>query len=207
MPSISSEHSDWRSRLKERLEPVLQSPTVVADISIYQGVPFAIFCYYPTEELAVRREVRLLAKRIETASGRKVHVFSMADLLKEAIERVYPPAGQDFYDGERSFMDMDQEDRLQKVQGDVERLLSEEVPLPESLRVLSQGMTKDKDIIFLTRVGALFPAYRASALLENLMGIVTVPTVLFYPGTRSGPSSLRFMDSLDAIHGYRCKIF
>lgn len=207
MSRILSAASDWRARLKERLEPVLLSPTLVADISIYQGVPFAIFCYHPTEELAVRHEVRLLAKRIETSTSRKVHVFSMAELVKEAIQRVYPPDGRDFYDGERSFMDMSEEDRLQKVQGDVERLLSEEVPLPQSLRARSEGLSKDKDLIFLTRVGALFPAYRASALLENLMGIVTVPTVLFYPGTRSGPSSLRFMDSLDAVHGYRCKIF
>jgi hypothetical protein len=207
MSTIFSAANEWRARLKERLEPVLLSPTLVADISIYQGVPFAIFCYYPTEELVVRHEARLLAKRIETSTSRKVHMFSMAELVKEAIQRVYPPDGRDFYDGERSFMDMSEEDRLQKVQGDVERLLSEEVPLPQSLRARSEGLSKDKDLIFLTRVGALFPAYRASALLENLMGIVTVPTVLFYPGTRSGPSSLRFMDSLDAVHGYRCKIF
>jgi hypothetical protein len=207
MSSILSAASDWRVRLKEKLEPILMSPTVVADISIYQGVPFAIFCYYPTEELAVRHETRLLATRIETAGRRKVHILSMADIVKEAIQQVYPPDGREFYDGERSFMDMGEEDRLQKVQGDVERLLSEDVPLPQSISKRCEGLSKDKDIIFLIRVGALFPAYRASALLENLMGIVTVPTVLFYPGTRSGPSSLRFMDSLDAIHGYRCKIF
>lgn len=207
MSSISSTTSDWRSRLKERLEPVLQSPNLIADISIYQGVPFAIFCYYPTEELAVRHETRLLAKRIETGTGRKVHILSMAEFLEEAIRVVYPPEGQDFYEGERSFMDMSQEERLEKVQGDVERLLSEETPLPAMLRARAEGLSRDHDILFLTRVGALFPAYRASSLLENLMGIVSVPTVLFYPGTRSGPSSLRFMDSLDAIHGYRCKIF
>lgn len=207
MSSTSSAVSDWRSRLKERLEPVLQSPDLLADISIYQGVPFAIFCYYPSEELAVRHEIRLLAKRVETGTGRKVHILSMAELLKGAIQRVYPPDGQDFYEGERSFMDMSQEERMEKVQGDVERLLSEEAPLPDTLRARAHGLSKDRDILFLTRVGALFPAYRASSLLENLMGIVAIPTVLFYPGTRSGPSSLRFMDSLDAIHGYRCKIF
>jgi hypothetical protein len=207
MSSILSAASDWRARLKERLEPVLLSPAIVADISIYQGVPFAIFCYLPTDELAVRREARLLAKRIETSTSRKVHTFSMAELAREAIHKAYPPDGRDFYDGERSFMDMPQEDRMQKVQGDVERLLSEQIPLPQTLQSRASGLSKDKDIIFLTRVGALFPAYRASALLENLMGIVSVPTVLFYPGARSGPSSLRFMDSLDAVHGYRCKIF
>lgn len=199
--------SDWRTRLKDRLEPVLMSPKLIANISIYQGVPFAIFVYPPTEELHVRHEIRLLATRVETSTGRKVHTISMADLLRNAIRAVYVPDSQDFYDGERSFMDMPQEERLEKVQGDVERLLSEDAPLPSMLRERAKGLVPEHDIFFLTRVGALFPAYRASSLLENLMGIVSIPTVLFYPGARSGPSSLRFMDSLDAIHGYRCKIY
>lgn len=39
------------------------------------------------------------------------------------------------------------------------------------------------------------------------MGAVRVPTVLFYPGSRSGTNSLRFMDSLDAVHSYRHRIY
>ena len=49
--------------------------------------------------------------------------------------------------------------------------------------------------------------YRTFSLLEQLKGEVTVPAVLFYPGTLDGAAGLRFMDVLDAEHNYRPKIF
>jgi hypothetical protein len=62
-------------------------------------------------------------------------------------------------------------------------------------------------VVFIVRAGALFPMYRTSALLEQLMGKVHVPTILFYPGELDGASGLRFMGVLDAEHNYRPKIF
>ena len=64
-----------------------------------------------------------------------------------------------------------------------------------------------KDVIFITRAGALFPIYRTSSLLEQLKGKVHVPSVLFYPGELDGVAGLRFMGILDAEHNYRPKIF
>lgn len=65
----------------------------------------------------------------------------------------------------------------------------------------------ERDIVFLTRAGALFPFYRTSALLERMMGHVQVPAVLFFPGRRDGPAGLSFMGVLDADHHYRARIF
>jgi len=64
-----------------------------------------------------------------------------------------------------------------------------------------------KDVVFITRTGALFPAYRTFSLLEQLKGRVFVPTILFYPGDLDGAAGLRFMGVLDAEHNYRPKIF
>ena len=64
-----------------------------------------------------------------------------------------------------------------------------------------------RDIVFILRAGALFPVYRTSALLEQLKGLITVPTVLFYPGTLDGAVGLRFMGVLAADPNYRPKIF
>jgi hypothetical protein len=64
-----------------------------------------------------------------------------------------------------------------------------------------------RDIVFITRAGALFPFYRTSSLLEQLKGKVHVPSVLFYPGELDGAAGLRFMGVLDAEHNYRPKIF
>jgi hypothetical protein len=101
----------------------------------------------------------------------------------------------------------DPERRLEQLQETIRSVLSEVCPLPQLIAKRVASLDPAKSIVFMTRVGALYPAYRASALLGNLMEKVLVPTVLFYPGTRTGSNTLRFMDSLDALHGYRHKIF
>jgi hypothetical protein len=65
----------------------------------------------------------------------------------------------------------------------------------------------EKDLIFLTRAGALFPFQRSSTLLSALHGQLEIPAVLFYPGTLIGPAGLSFMGTLDPEHNYRPKIF
>ena len=64
-----------------------------------------------------------------------------------------------------------------------------------------------RDIVFIVRAGALFPVYRTSSLLEQLMGKVDVPSILFYPGVLDGAAGLQFMGILDAEHNYRPKIY
>ena len=206
---MSSTWSDtvWRERLKERLEPLLKSPNLLAGISTYQGVPFALFVYPPTAEFELRREVAMLATRVENEAGRRVHLISMAELVWGALREAFPPDGRALFDAERSFREEEPERRLERLQGQMEQLLSEVSPLPTMIEEKAKGFGPEKDILFLTRVGTLFPTYRASALLESLMGAVRVPTVLFYPGSRSGTNSLRFMDSLDAVHSYRHRIY
>lgn len=206
---MSSTWSDtgWRGRLKERLEPLLKSPNLLAEISTYQGVPFALFVYPPTAERELRREATMLVTRVEHEAGRRVHFISMAELVWSAIRNAFPPDGRALFDAERSFREEEPERRLERLQGQMEQLLSEVSPVPTMIEENARGLDPVKDVLFLTRVGTLFPAYRANALLESLMGAVRVPTVLFYPGSRSGTNSLRFMDSLDAVHSYRHRIY
>ena len=64
-----------------------------------------------------------------------------------------------------------------------------------------------RDIVFILRAGALFPAYRTFSLPEQLQGRVSAPTILFYPGDLEGAAGLRFMGVLQAEHNYRAKIY
>ena len=61
----------------------------------------------------------------------------------------------------------------------------------------------ERDVVLLVRAGALYPLYRTYALLEQLKGRVSVPTVLMYPGDRVGPKGLSFMGVADPEHNYR----
>jgi hypothetical protein len=87
-------------------------------------------------------------------------------------------------------------------------LLSHYQPLDRIVAArLPQTPDPLKDIVFITRAGALFPFYRTHALLEQMKGKVTVPSILLYPGELDGAAELRFMGVLDADSNYRPKIF
>ena len=63
--------------LKERIELLEDDMRAVPPrISVYHDLPFAVLRYDPAEEWELRREVRLLATRLET-TGKEVHVIPM----------------------------------------------------------------------------------------------------------------------------------
>lgn len=57
-------------------------------ISVYQDLPFAILRDDPTEEWELRREVKLLATRLESI-GKEVHIIPMSELLWSVLEQVH----------------------------------------------------------------------------------------------------------------------
>ena len=90
----------------------------------------------------------------------------------------------------------------------IHEVLSSYQPLDELIiHRMPKNQDPLRDIVFITRAGALFPIYRTSSLLEQLKGKVIIPSVLFYPGTLDGAAGLCFMGVLDAEHNYRPKIF
>jgi hypothetical protein len=73
--------------LKERVK------TLEADLKaspmrhhIYNDLPFAVFCYPPNQEWAMRREIGLLKTRLEIDTDRIIATISLADLLWRAID-------------------------------------------------------------------------------------------------------------------------
>lgn len=190
--------SDLIERLTTRLEPVLASADPRPAISSYHNMPYALFRYDPDEEFELRRQVSMLQTRLEQL-GKRVVRISLAECLHEAMTSVQSLDG--WFEAERTV-------GTQKVVETIHEVLAEEKPLVE-LVVSRMPADEDpeRDVVFITRTGALFPVYRASSLLEQLAGRVAVPMVLFYPGTLDGVVGLRFMGVLDADHNYRPKVF
>ncbi len=191
--------SDWKKRLTETLEPVLCQQDPRPAISAYHDMPYAIFRYPPEDEFALRAEVSLLRTRLEQA-GKRVTVISLAECMQEALEAEELDA-QALVDAEISV-------GLPATIETIHEVLSSYQPLDDLVaRRIPEAADPLKDVIFITRAGALFPIYRTSSLLEQLKGKVHVPSVLFYPGELDGAAGLRFMGILDAEHNYRPKIF
>jgi hypothetical protein len=192
--------NDWNERLVQQLEPVLRQVDPRPGISAYHDMPYAVFHYPPKEELAVRHQTALLRTRLEQAAGKRVTSISLAACQAAALEA----EGL----GPEALAQAETTVGLEATIETIHQVLSEYQPLDELVAArIPEEADPLRDIVFIVRAGALFPAYRTSSLLEQLKGKVQVPAVLFYPGELDGAAGLRFMGVMDADHNYRPKIF
>lgn len=191
--------SDWRERLTARLEPLLnlQDPRRT-EFCAYHDMPYAIFRYPPESEFELRREVALLRTRL-VQRGKRVTIISLASLLWEILGKDAPIS--ELAEAEKGV-------GIEPAIAQVHSVLSEIEPLPDALMTkVPVDADPLRDVIFIMRVGALFPVYRTSVLVEQLHGKLLIPSVLFFPGDLDGPAGLRFMGVFPPEHNYRPRIF
>jgi hypothetical protein len=190
--------SDLELRIRTVLEPILELEDPRPRISAYHDMPYALFRYDPEEEFELRKQVTMLETRL-TQKGKRIKRISLAECLDEAMRSQRPL--EEWFAAER-------EQGVDTIVETIHSVLAEYKPLVD---LVAMRMPEDTDplrnVVFITRTGALFPVYRTFSLLEQLKGRVKVPTVLFYPGGLDGAAGLRFMGVLDAEHNYRPKIF
>lgn len=191
------------SSLKDRIE-LLESDlkAVPPRISVYHDLPFAILRYDPAEEWELRREVRLLATRLDDC-GREAHIIPMSELLWKAIDET---------EGLDAVVQLERERGYLAAQEQVTTYLSDRDwrPLANLLAERLATLDPTRAVAFLTRVAAMSPGiYHVSKLLDQMHGKTRVITILFYPGSIEGTTGLRFMDlkDRDSLGNYRAKIY
>ena len=177
-----------KTKMKERVR------TLEADLKaspmrhyIYHDLPFAIFCYPPEQEWAMRREVDLLKTRLENDTNRKVAFVSLAELLWRAVDES---------EGLEAVVELERREGFEAAQLQIQDYLSDPDwrPLPDLLAERLAELDPDRHIAFIIRASALAPnIYRVSKLLDEMKGRTRVPCVLFMPATTERRSSLRFM--------------
>jgi len=177
-------------------------------ISVYHDMPFAILRYDSSDEWELRREVKLLATRLETV-GKVVHTIPMSELLWSALERVHL---KDDDEGIEAIVALEKQRGYVEAQQQVTTYLSSKVwvPLWDLLAERLESIPPENSIVFLTRAAALSPGiFHMSMLLDKVHGKTKVTTILFYPGSIEGTTGLRFMDlkDRDALGNYRVKIY
>ena len=192
--------TDWKTRLRERLEPILSKEDPRPDISAYRDMPLCIFLYDPAAEFGLRQELSLLKTRLEQ-KGKRLTVVSLMDCLQEALASCAPIP--ELIENER----MLGKNGHKTVAQTVHQVLSEYAPLDQIvLSKVPENSDPQRDILWITRAGALYPCYRTSTLIEHFQTKLTIPGVLFYPGEVIPPAGLSFMGIQDAEHNYRAKI-
>lgn len=189
--------------LKERID--LLENDLKADpprISVYHDLPFAILRYDPHEEWILRREVKLLATRLEVV-GKEITIISLAKILWEIIDAA---------EGIEAIIDLERRQGFDKAQTQVTTYLSDQnwYFLPDRLATEMNRFDPMRTIVFLTRAGSFSPAiYHLSKLLDEMQGRTQVPAILFYPGSMEGTTGLRYMALKDreSYGNYRVKIY
>jgi hypothetical protein len=164
--------------------------------------------YDPTDEWELRREIKLLATRLE-AVGKEVHLIPMSELLWSAFEKVYQ---KDDDEGLKAVIELEKQRGYLEAQQQVTTYLSSKVwiPLWDLLSERLASVSPENSVVFLTRVAAMSPGiFHMSMLLDKMQGKTTVTTILFYPGSIEGTTGLRFMDlkDRDVLGNYRVKIY
>lgn len=166
-----------------------------------QSPPYTVYVYEPDQELTVRREMQDL-RAFLNANGVDVAAISLADLFWQAVD------DSNFYESiveaERSMPG--DPDVLEDVHKSLREILNTSPTLAE--RVLAEVASKPQDCaVLLYRAAALYPAFRTSALLDDLRERLSKPVLLLYPGHVVEPYGLSFMSKCDPAHGYRAKIY
>lgn len=192
---------DWKVRLKESLEPILSKDDPRPDISSYREMPLCIFLYDPSSEFVLRQELSLLRTRLEQRGKRVIHV-SLMDCMMEALETA-GVSTDDLIENEK----MLGKNGHKTVAQTIHKVLSEYAPLDQLvLSKVPSDADPFRDILWLTRAGALYPCYRTSTLIEHFQAKLEIPGVLFYPGEIIPPAGLSFMGVHEAEHNYRAKL-
>jgi hypothetical protein len=176
-------------------------------ISVYHDLPFAIMRYNPTEEWELRREIKLLATRLESA-GKEVHIIPMSELLWAALDEVRK---KDSDEGFEAVVALEIQRGYVEAQQQLTTYLSSKVwvPLWDMLADRLATIHSENSVVFLTRVAAMSPGiFHMSMLLDKMHGRTKANTI-FYPGSIEGTTGLRFMElkDRDALGNYRVKIY
>jgi len=160
-----------------------------------------IFLYDPAAEFGLRQELSLLQTRLEQ-KGKRIIRVSLMECMTEALESagVSPEA---LVENEV----MLGHNGHQTVAQTIHQVLSEYTPLDQLvLSKVPDNADPHRDILWITRAGALYPCYRTSTLVEHFQAKLEIPGVLFYPGEIIPPAGLSFMGVHDAEHNYRAKL-
>ena len=189
-------------------------------VSTMRNHPFAILPYPPEQEFPLRRAVQRLASELRSA-GWVVLSLDVQQLLLDRVAKAEGGFREATIASERRQFSRSPERALQHL---CDRLTSL-VEGPDGLAAdVIQHINKFADehperagraVVFLGRVGALYPFARSSALLKHVGGHTRgIPVIVLYPGKQVGAAdgrreskALSFMGILPPDRDYRPRIY
>jgi len=164
-------------------------------LSASRSDPFYYLVYPPKETLEIKRRIPIWSAQLRNA-GMEVIRVSFSDLLWDLID-----ASQRWEAWLEVEHDVDQE----QVNDAIRNVLSTGNSLIGKVADVI-GREQSGTVVFLTETEMLHPYFRARILESALHDQIKVPTVVFYPGRRSGQFGLHFLDLYPEDGNYRATI-
>ncbi len=164
-------------------------------LSASRSDPFYYLVYPTKETLEIKRRIPIWSAQLRNA-GMEVIRVSFSDLLWDLID-----ASQRWEAWLEVEHDVDQE----QVNDAIRNVLSTGNSLIGKVADVI-GREQSGTVVFLTETEMLHPYFRARILESALHDQIKVPTVVFYPGRRSGQFGLHFLGLYPEDGNYRATI-
>ncbi|ADK19268.1 hypothetical protein LCAZH_2058 [Lacticaseibacillus paracasei] len=181
----------------DRFRKKIRNPAFQENRGLSNEVGFYIFDYDPKDELFVRNEVEDIAHNSTTASiGANVQVFNLFDVVIRLIDEMGYL---------QEFIQIEEKDGIDMVIRQINNVLK----MGKERNLIVQYILDhlehrdERNIIFITGVGQVFPLIRAHRVLNTMNQVINqTPVVMFYPGSYNS-LSLRAFGKLDDKNYYR----
>lgn len=181
----------------DRFRKKIRNPAFQENRGLSNEVGFYIFDYDPKDELFVRNEVEDIAHNSTTASiGANVQMFNLFDVVIRLIDEMGYL---------QEFIQIEEKDGIDMVIRQINNVLK----MGKERNLIVQYILDhlehrdERNIIFLTGVGQVFPLIRAHRVLNTMNQVINqTPVVVFYPGSYNS-LSLRAFGKLDDKNYYR----
>lgn len=204
-----------RTRLEEAFKALRKD--LIGDegprISTLRNYRYAIIPYDPEDEFELRRHVQETVGKLSTA-GWVVLPLSLQKLLLRRLRAHGDEILARMISAERGAAAIDPERGINYLRGKLVRELDgpNGIAADVSREIVAfaddNPEKAERMVVFLGRIGALYPFFRVSALLKHLDGKTrNVPAVVLYPGQRRGDTELSFMGELAPDRDYRPRIY
>ena len=185
MPSLEQNFSTLRNRLQEG-----GGLRETGDDPVYYLI------FDPSKMLEVKRSLRKWRSRLKH-DGWSVHTFSIADAIHGALQN-HPLRDIWVREDRRAPFD------FENINATLAEALNSENTLDKRILEEQESVKQEENaLLLITDLEALHPYTRIGGVESRLQGQFEVPTIILYPGTRSGEHTLSFLGIYPEDGNYR----
>jgi len=158
--------------------------------------PVYYLIFRPGEMMRVKQQMKVWTARLKK-EGWDVHTLSLAEVVNSFLRSA--PLREFWLEAEKENpLDFESINTTLR-----EALLYDDVITQRVLEKLKELGGRAQTVLLITDIEALHPYMRVGAIEQKLQGKVSVPTVILYPGIRTGKSSLKFLGIYPEDGNYR----